>query len=136
MTSGLLTLITATKPATLGKTFRLTANGLDKQTAGELVAGTFEVVQFANAEEFASLIATVGNDQAIMASTPTCGAISGRIVTKDAKPDHPGALSRTKDDFGFKTKQRGVVILDFDPAPGVSMTLSALVALLVSVVPS
>ena len=136
MTSGLLTLITATKPATLGKTFRLTANGLEKQTAGELVAGTFEVVQFANAEEFASLIAKVGNDQAIMASTPTCGATSGRIVTKGAKPDHPGAMSRTKDDFGFKTNQRGVAILDFDPAPGVSMTLSALVALLVSVVPS
>ena len=136
MTVGHLTLITATKPATLGKTFRLTANGLEKQTAGELVAGTFEVVQFADAEEFASLIAKVGNDQAIMASTPTCGETSGRIVTKDAKTDHPGALSRTKDDFSFKAKQRGVVILDFDPPAGVSLTLSALVALLVSAVPA
>lgn len=136
MTVGHLTLITATKPATLGKTFRLNASGLEKQTAGELVAGTFEVVQFADAEEFASLIATVRNDQAIMASTPACGETSGRIVTKDAKPDHPGALSRTKDDFSFKTKQRGVVILDFDPPSGVSLTLSALVALLVSAVPA
>ena len=136
VTSGKLTLIMATQPATLGKSYRLTASGLNKKTAGELVSGNFEVKDFATVNDVADLIANVRNDQAIMASLPKLGGNVGRIVTKDAKPDNPGALSRTKDDFGFPCNQRGLMILDYDPQDGTTpMTQSQLWTLLQSVVP-
>ena len=118
MNSGKLTLITSTQPATLGKTFRLTASGLEKRTAAQMVAGSFEVRDFANVHDLAALLASVGTDQAIMASLPVDGRTSGQLVTKAEKTNHPGALSRTKEDFGFPTKQPGLCILDYDPPPG------------------
>ena len=135
--SGILTLITSTQPSTLGKTYRLTADGLNKKTAGELVSGTFEVLGFESADDVAKLIENVRNDQAIMASTPKSGATAGRIVTKKAKSDNPGALSRTKADFGFQANQRGLLILDYDPFDGAPpMTQGQLWSLLQSIVPA
>lgn len=135
-TTGKLTLITTSRPATLGKTFRLTATGLEKKTAGQMVEGSFQVLEFSNAERLAQILASVGNDQAIMASLPKDSRAAGKIVTKAEKPNHPGALSRTKGDFLLPASLPGVSILDYDPPAGETpLTRDQLWAFLLATVP-
>lgn len=116
--TGKLTVITSTKPTTLGKTYKITANGVEKKTAGQMMMGFFEVRGFADAEALAAILVTIRTDQAIIASLPITVDVQGRIVTKAEKAKNPGALSRTKDDFHFPAAQPGVVILDYDPPAG------------------
>lgn len=118
--TGKLTLITTTQPATLGKAFRLTAAGLEKRTAGQMMEGSFEVPSFTDVASLADILAGVRNDQAIMASLPVDRRPSGRLVTKAEKSNHPGALARTKADFSFPANQSGLMVLDYDPPPGTS----------------
>lgn len=134
--NGALTVFTSETPTTLGKVFQLGGDGvLVKDTAGQMVEGTFQVREFNDVEGLGALLATVGTNQAISASVPRNGAGSGCIVTKDAKPTHPGALSRTKDDFGFAV-QPGVMVLDYDPpATGEALTRDALWAVVVQTAP-
>ncbi|WP_374487012.1 hypothetical protein [Zoogloea sp.] len=114
--TGVIVKITAVKPERLGKIFRLVEGGnLRKDTAGQLVEGTFEAVSFENVWGLSDVLASVGTDQAITASTPLNGATSGRLVTKSAKRDNPGALARSKSDFGFAAGVGGLLVLDFDP---------------------
>jgi hypothetical protein len=135
-TTGKLTVISTSRPATLGKDFRLTAEGLEKKTAGQMVEGSFQVLEFSNAESLAQILAGVGNDQAIMASLPADGRPAGKIVTKAEKVNYPGALSRTKDDFHFPASLPGVCILDYDPPAGETpLTRDQLWALLLASVP-
>lgn len=134
---GKLTLFTSTKPATLGKTFRLGVNGVEKTTAGEMVQGRADVQTFANVEDLARLLTRVRTDQAITTSVPINGVESAPIVTKAMLPDHPGALTRSKDHFHFPANQPGVFTLDYDPPEGVtSMQREDLWRLLLSVVPA
>lgn len=136
LSCGKLTLITAKHPANLGKTFKLTASGLEKRTAGQMVEGSFEVREFADVEALAELLAKVGNDQAIMASLPSDERESGQLVTKAEKHKHPSALARTKEDFHFPANQPGLMGVDYDPPPGATpFTRDQLWALLRSVVP-
>ena len=120
---GKLTLITATKPATLGKVYSVGAGGtLQKDTAGQMVEGSYQVKEYSDVQELAALLASVGTDQAITASLPANGSSAGRIVTKDAKRDNPGALARSKSDFDFSKGTPGVLVLDYDP-PGTGSAL-------------
>lgn len=136
MTAGKLTLITSSQPAHLGKTFRLTADGLKKHTAGQMVEGSFEVRSFADSETLAEILAGVGTNQAIMASIPKDGRQTGKIVTKAEKPNHPGALARTKEDFHFPANQAGICVLDYDPPAGTTpLTRDQLWDLLLATVP-
>lgn len=119
MAKARLTVVTATRPATLGKRFALKPDGtLDKTTAGELVQGLYTVKEFQTVEDLAALLESVGADQAIMASLPKDGSAAGKLVVKDKRRGHPGALARTKDCFGFPEKQAGALVLDYDPPPG------------------
>ncbi len=136
MTAGKLTLITSNQPAHLGKTFRLTAAGLEKRTAGQMVEGSFEVREFSDVSTLAEILAGVTSSQALMASLPKDGRRAGKIVTKDMKPNHPGALARTKEDFGFPTNQAGVLVLDYDPPTSTTpLKRDQLWALLLATVP-
>jgi hypothetical protein len=128
---GKLTVVTTTKPATLGKTYKLTASGIEKTTAGQMVEGSYQVRDFTDAHSLAELLAGIGTDQALVASLPKSETGAGGIVTKAAKANHPGALSRTKGDFAFPAGQPGVLILDYDPH-GEAMTRDALWQLLQS----
>lgn len=134
--NGTLTVFTSEKPTVLGKTFRLGADGaLVKDTAGQMVEGTFQVREFEDVEGLRALLASVETNQAISASVPRNGAGAGRIVTKDAKHIHPGALSRTKADFGFAV-QPGVMVLDYDPpATGEALGRDALWAVVQQAAP-
>ncbi len=131
--TGKLTIITSESPAHLGKTFRLTAKGLNKRTAGQMVSGSFEVAEFGNVSDLTRILAGVTTSQAITASLPRDGSRSGRLVTNDEKPNHPGALARSKDDFGL-LPCGGVMILDYDP-PGEALSRDALWQTLCKVMP-
>lgn len=110
-----VTIFTTTKPATLGKTYKLTAGGLEKTVAGQMVEGTFEVRSFDDVHSLAALLSSVRTDQALSASIPLDGSTSGRIVTKAAAKDNPGALTRSKERFSFPATAPGLIILDYDP---------------------
>lgn len=110
-----VSVFTATKPATLGKTYKLGASGLAKTTAGQMAEGTFEVRSFDDVHSLAALLSSVRTDQALCASLPVNGSSSGRIVTKAAAKDNPRALTRSKECFGFAAGVPGLVILDYDP---------------------
>ena len=91
MNSCKVTAFTTTKPATLGKTYTFGANGLEKTTAGQMVEGSHEVRSFKDVHELAALLSSIRTDQALCASLPIDGSTSGRIVTKGALKDNPGA---------------------------------------------
>ena len=110
-----VTVFTTTKPATLGKTFKLGLNGLEKTVAGQMVEGVFDVRSFNDTGELASLLTSIRTDQALCASLPVDGSSSGKIVTKAALPANTDALSRTKDCFALPVGVPGLVILDYDP---------------------
>lgn len=136
MTPGKLTLISTRLPATLGKTFRLTAVGLEKRTAGQMVEGSFQTCEFTDVKALAQILECVGTDQAIMSSLPKDGRPRGEIVTKADKTIRPEALTRTKEDFCFPADQPGICILDYDPPAGLSpLTRDQLWALLLATVP-
>lgn len=67
---GALTVITSTKPKTLGKCYKLREGKLEKTVSGDLVTGEFEVREFSNVEELSALLSSIRTDQAIMASLP------------------------------------------------------------------
>lgn len=133
---GALSVFTSERPAILGKTFRLGQDGaLVKDTAGHMAEGTFQVREFDTVEGLSELLATIGTNQAISASLARDGSRAGRIVPKDVKHSHPGALSRTKADFGFAS-QPGVMTLDYDPpARGEALARDALWAQVLQVAP-
>jgi hypothetical protein len=116
MTKGALTRITSTKPKHLGKQYSLTSHGLVKTTAGQMLAGAFEVVEFSTVSDLSELLQGIGTHQAITTSLPRDGRLSGVLVTKSAKADNPGALARTKED-SVLPEGPGVLILDYDVPP-------------------
>ena len=135
MTTGKLTLISSIKPQQLGKTFALTADGLRKTTAGELVEATYEVKSFEAIDELADIIGSTNTSQALMASLSKDVSASGKIVTKAALKDNPGAVSRTKDCWCLPSVS-GVAVFDYDPVSGgVPLTRGALWELTCSVCP-
>lgn len=130
-----VTVITATRPATLGKTFKLGSNGLVKTTAGQMVEGTFEVLSFDCVHELAELLSTIRTDQALCASLPIEGSTSGRIVTQAAMKDNPGALSRTKNCFALPVGVPALIVLDYDP-DGLALSREELWSLLKAACPA
>lgn len=135
--NGQLTRITTAKPAHLGKVFSLAADGrLQKDTAGQMVEGTYAVEGFADVQALADLLGSVGNDQAITASLPKNGSRAGQLVTRAMQRNHPGALARSKSDFDFAAGTGGVLILDYDPAPtGEAFSRDALWSAVLEVAP-
>lgn len=115
MTPCKVTVFTTTKPATLGKTFRLGLNGLEKTVAGQMVEGTYETRAFGDVQQLAALLTSIRTDQALCASLPVDGSSSGKIATKAELPANSGALSRTKDCFALPVGVPGLITLDYDP---------------------
>ncbi|WP_295991232.1 hypothetical protein [Rugamonas sp.] len=133
---GVLTYLIVAVPATLGKIFKQTPNGLEKTTAGEFYQGKFVVKFFTTVLDLVTLLTSVTTSQAITASVPVTGAIEGAIVTKAMLAKFPDALTRTKKHFSFLFGQKGIIILDYDPPAGkVALTRDQLWCLLVATIP-
>lgn len=115
MSTGRLTIFTSERPAVLGKTFKLSPDGvLTKETAGQMSRGRYSVAEFADVEGLAALLQTIRTDQAISASLPNSGEASGVVVAEKLLDQTPGAVSRSKRCFVLSDAP-GVMILDYDP---------------------
>ena len=133
---GKLTLITASVPKWLGKRLRMTSVGLQKEVAGALVAGTYEVREFNCAADLAELLVATGVDQALTASLPFDESQGGSIVTKSDLPRSPHSLTRTKEHFVHPVGQAGVLVLDHDPKPGAPYSIDDLWSMLKEACPA
>jgi hypothetical protein len=112
-----VTVFTSTNPEHLGKIYTLENNALVKKTAGFMVAGTYETVEFNTVHDFAALLDSVGTNQAVSNSLPRKGLpLSGLVVSKKLLPQTPKAIARTKENFNLDHACRGVLTLDYDPA--------------------
>lgn len=110
------TIITATMPNTLGKTYSLNPGGqIVKTTAGEMRQGVCDVVKFDSIDEFGNALSSIGHNQAITASIPRDGIEKAAIVTKKKLASTPGALARIKADFVLPHGVSGLLTLDYDP---------------------
>jgi hypothetical protein len=136
MDNGVLTLLTSNKPDRLAKIYRERNGQVEKITAGDMYAGIYEQKFFDGVGSFAELITNTMTNQALMASVPLCGKREGMVVSKANAAAHPSALTRTPKAFGFPAGQRGLIVLDYDPAEGTAaLTMDALWTLLVAVAP-
>lgn len=120
MLTGALTQFTSEEPSELAKVYSLGNDGsLYKETAGHMVLGRYEVLTFSNVHEFVCVLSKVTTSQAISGSTPV-GALlpTGRVVSRKLLASHPGAMTRTKEHFDFRSGVMGVMTLDYDPQPG------------------
>lgn len=136
MSNGKISVITATNPAIQGKTFSLDEGKLVKVTAGNIVTGRVEVVEFGDVHEFAEILQNIRHDQVISSSVPKNGRQSAPLVTKEMRASNPDAIARSNTDFELTPGQRGEICIDYDPpSAGAALSRDELWALLCSVVP-
>lgn len=126
------TVFTSTKPKVLGKVFKLVNNELTKEVAGNMCEGTYMQHSFTDAAGLISLLESIGIDQALSASVPSNGSLTGPLTTKSIAAI--GALARTKENFKLPSGP-GLMILDYDPH-GPTLTQDQLYTQLVSLVPT
>lgn len=116
MTTGKLTVITGEEPEILGKVFSLKAGKLEKETAGYLNSGWYEIREFSSASDVVDLLQNVSTSQAITSSLPVERfPDTGRVVARKLLADNPDALTRTKVDMRFKSGTPGLLAIDYDP---------------------
>lgn len=132
---GTVTVLDVQNPPNPGKTYRLANGVLEKTTAGTVIAANYRVVPFADVHSLSGLVTGLIAGQVLMASVPTNGTTSGRIVSKALKPVTPGAIARSIQDMGFGPGA-GVLTLDYDPADFVAKNRAELWNLLLSIAPS
>jgi hypothetical protein len=113
---GAVTVITSTLPRQLGKAFALDSAGhVVKNTAGQMIRGSYEVRSFDGVRDLVTLLSGVSTSQALCASLPKCGHESGALVSRALLAETPGAIARTLEHWHLPSGQPGVLILDFDP---------------------
>ena len=113
----IFTKITSSIPKSLSKSFSLSNDGtLQKQSAGQLVEGAFNVVNCHSITEFSKLLPTLNNNQALCYGRPVKG--SGHLLSKKLKAERQNeeAITRTKQDFDWP-KGAAVFFGDYDPQP-------------------
>jgi hypothetical protein len=113
-----VTVFTSTNPEHLGKIYTLENNALVKKTAGFMVSGTYETIEFKTVHDFAALLGVIGTNQAISNSLVKKGLpLTGVVASKKMLPQTPKAIARTKENFTLDHSVHGVLTLDYDPAP-------------------
>lgn len=113
---GQVTFFTSLQPKNLGKVFSLQEGNLHKEVAGNMIEGTYEVKTFDSPDSLASLLQTVGTNQAISTSKPRTVEATGRVLV-EAKAKAAGTLARTQKDF-LLSPGPGILTLDYDPSKG------------------
>jgi hypothetical protein len=113
-----ITIFTSTNPEHLGKVYSLKGGALHKETAGFMVAGDYDTVEVDNIHGLAALLEVIGTNQAISNSLVKKGLpLTGAVASKKMLPQTPKAIARTKENFNLDHACRGVLTLDYDPAP-------------------
>lgn len=116
-----VTKISATTPGRLCKSYTLSADGtLQKNNAGQLVEGAFEVLTFNSITAFAESLPTLQKNEAYCYGRPATD--SGRVISKRRKTDTKdmGAVTRSRECFDWPNGT-AVFFGDYDPAPGATV---------------
>ncbi len=115
----------------LAKRWTLAPDGrAEKTTAAQLYSGTYSVREFKDVHGLAEVVGGTTTQQAISASTPADGSVSGRVVPVRLLADNPEAKARTKKEFVLQGPSFGLI--DCDEA---GITRDELVAMLHKVAP-
>jgi len=133
MTLGAYTLFTSVSP--LGKKFTLVDGELTKQAMANMYAGSYDVKSYTSAEDLITQMQEVSTTQAISASLPVDGTLTGGITTT-LKPK-AGCLSRITENFAFAKAGGGILTLDYDPR-GTTLSQEELVRIIrkIGVIPN
>ena len=130
-----LTLITATRPATLSKSAKLDPTGaLIRKGGGVLVEGQAEIRAVADLSALAGILEHLTPDQALTFGIPAKDArvMSRRAYQAAGRP--PGVITRTRDCIKWPPGP-GVMMLDHDADTAEGQDRDALVALIRSAAP-
>lgn len=111
MTLGAYTLFTSVSP--LGKKWTLVDGQLTKQSLANMYAGSYDVKGYTSAADLITQMQEVSTMQAISASLPVDGTLTGGMTTT-LKPK-AGCLSRITENFAFAKTGGGILTLDYDP---------------------
>ena len=111
----IVSVISASKPAVLSKTYWLDAGQLRKQTGGQMVAGDVRRVYLDTLQAFAELLGSLRPNQALAYGLPTAEAAAIRIAS-DPDVLAGKAIARTRQYFTYGDGA-GVLMLDYDPPP-------------------
>lgn len=117
MSAVLLTTLTATRPATITKTFWLEDGQLARQTSASVYAGQVEQVSVDCLETFATLLVSLGANQCLvygLAPAPSLELVTQDKWAQAGRPAHQ--VPRTNAAFRWPDGP-GVLVLDYDPRP-------------------
>jgi len=120
MKNAILSVLTSIKPARLTKTFSLHDGQLIKISGGNMIEGSVKVVEVKDLNELAGVIVSLGPDQALCYGVPKNVKIGEekRVVPFGMITPGTDAISRTNTDFAWPSNAHGVLMIDYDPAPG------------------
>ncbi len=131
-----VTIISSVVPDVLTKKFALVDGKLEKEGGGVLVEGRADVRALESLSEFATLLTSLGPNQALTYGRPVAEAVD--LVTKDrwealGKPD--GMIPRTKETFDWPDGP-AIMMIDYDPEPnGRVLTREELIEAITDAVP-
>lgn len=108
-----VSIISSTRPAVLTKTFTLKDGQLEKSVSAHMSVGTVEVTALRSLQDFVELLQRLNTAQALCYGIPRDPA-ARHIVTKKNASRHPGAISRSNEDFCWPDGG-GILMLDYDP---------------------
>jgi|SRR5690554_3068771 len=137
MNDAALTVITSTKPTVLTKRYLLDGSSvLQCTTAAQMVEGLAEQRTVSSAEEFAELLQTLKQNQALcygLTPEPNMQMLSKKVYEARNRP--AGAITRTAKSMQWPTAG-GVLMIDYDPEQGAQpLTRTQLLGTLAEVVP-
>lgn len=120
MKSAILSVMTSIKPALLTKTFSMQDGRLVKTSGGNMIEGSVKVVEIKDLNELAGLITSLGPDQALCYGAPIDVKIGEERRILPFSMITPGidAIARTNANFEWPSAASGILMIDYDPAPG------------------
>lgn len=120
MKSAILSVMTSIKPALLTKTFSMQDGRLVKTSGGNMIEGSVKVVEIKDLNELAGLITSLGPDQALCYGAPIDVKIGEERRILPFSMITPGidAIARTNANFEWPSDASGILMIDYDPAPG------------------
>lgn len=130
-----LTVIDSHHPQTLTKRYRLTTDGLKKETVASMTRGRAEVVELPDLAAFAALLESLRHNQALCFGVPAESPVT--LVTKEEyrKAGEPqGMLPRSVDAFSWPSGA-GVLVLDHDAHADAGLARDELLSKLREAVP-
>lgn len=115
----MIRLCTVTSVERLSKAFSLNKDGsLKKEPGGSLYRGDARNISVVDLRDLARVLGTLNQKQAL-----TFGIHKGAnnpvpLTTKEKLEQRPGHIARSRDYFEYCVGQTGILLLDYDPAPG------------------